>query len=73
MWPVAGVSARGSTVSLEAASKAATTGAIAATLQNDATHAAGVMVFSLPAQPSHLPCIGISPFIDVITMSMLAA
>lgn len=73
MRPIAGVSARGSTVSLEIASKAATVGANVITLQNEAAHATGVMVFSFPAQPSHLPCIGISVPIEAVVASMLTA
>lgn|SRR5262249_14668570 len=68
-WPVKVGSAAGLMISAARGSKAAVIGATAIMPQNESAHAAGVTAFSLPAQPSHIPCIGMSVVIAAAVMS----
>lgn len=72
-WPVPVDSATGLTTSAVTGLNAGAIGATAIMLQNENAHAAGVMPFSLPAQPSHFPCIGMSAVIAAAVISAWTA
>src|SRR5438128_278945 len=72
VWPIASGPAVGFSISAGTASRTAATKGIAITAPQKASQPVGTTPFSSPAQPSHLPDMGMSPDIGISCAAVMA-